>query len=160
MKLKHLKLTLMVGASLFISTHSMAGFDITRMTTVVDDLSGSYTVTKSGRLDDAQFSGNSLAEFSQFHPGQGENDATLSGMISKQISRGDGQINTSSDGAFVLESLDGVWDVSFKGLTVQVSEAGVELSGSVVVNEDTYDVAELPDGVARVLRRVFWLTRR
>ena len=160
MKLKHIKMTLMVGASIFIATHSMAGFDITRMTTVVDDLSGSYTVTKSGRLEDAQFTGSSLTEFNQFHPRQGKNEAALSGVISKQISRGDGQLNTSSDGAFVLESQAGVWDVSFTGLSVQVSEAGVELTGSVVVNEDTYDAADLPEGVAAVLRRVFWLTRR
>ena len=160
MKLAHLKMTLMVGASLIISSHVMAGFDITRMTTVVDDLSGSYTVTKSGRLSDSQFSGTSLTEFNNFHPGQGENEATLSGVISKQTSRGDGQMNTTSDGAFVLESLNGLWDVSFTGLAVQVSEEGVELSGSVVVNEDTYDAAELPEGVAGVLRRVFWLTRR
>jgi hypothetical protein len=160
MKLKHIKKTLLIAAGMVISSHSLAGFDITNMTTVVDDLSGSYTVTKSGRLADSQFTGTSLTEFNQFHPGQGEKEATLSGLISKQTSRGEGQLNTSSEGAFVLETIDGVWDVSFTGLTVQASESGVDISGSVVVNEETYDAADLPEGVAAVLRRVFWLTRR
>ncbi len=160
MKLNTIKATLVICSSLFIATASMAGFDITRMTTVVDDLSGSYTVSKSGRLDDMQFTGTSLTEFNQFHPGSGENDATINGVISKDSSRGDGQLTTSSDGAFTLESKEGVWDVSFSGLLIQASDAGVEMSGSVDVNGETYDAAELPENVAKLLRRVFWLTRR
>ncbi|MGJ8662753.1 MAG: hypothetical protein ACSHWU_03835 [Marinicella sp.] len=160
MKLQHLKTTLIMGFSLIVSMPSVAGFDITRMTTVVDDLSGSYTVTKNGRLDDLLFTGTSITEFNQFHPGQGEHEATISGVILKQTSRGDGQLSTLADGAFMLESLEGLWDVSFTDLSVQASDAGVELSGSVMVNEDSYDAAELPEGVARLLRKVFWLTRR
>lgn len=160
MKLNTLKTTLVICSSLFIATASWAGFDITRMTTVVDDLSGSYTVTKSGRLNDMQFSGTSLTEFNQFHPVSAENEATINGVISKETNRGDGQKTTTSDGSFTLESTEGLWDVSFSGLLIQASEAGVELSGSVDVNGELYDAAELPEEVARLLRRVFWLTRR
>ncbi len=160
MKLKKLTSTVVLAATLLISSQAMAEFDITRMTTVVDDLSGSYTVTKSGRLADSQFTGTSLTEFNQFHPGQGDNEATISGMISKQTTRGDGELNTTSSGDFNLASINGSWDVSFTDLSIQASEIGVELSGSVMVNDETYDAAELPEGVSRMLRRVFWLTRR
>ncbi len=160
MKFNTIKATLVICSSLFVATASMAGFDITRMTTVVDDLSGSYTVTKSGRLEEAQFTGNSLTEFNQFHPGNGENEAAINGVISKQTSRGGGKLSTTADGAFNLESLNGLWDVSFTGLAIQASDAGVELSGAVEVNGETYDAADLPDDVAGLLRRVFWLTRR
>lgn len=160
MNLQHLKTTLIMAFTLVVSIPAMAGFDITRMTTVVDDLSGSYTVSKSGRLEDLQFTGTSLTEFNQFHPGRGENEATLTGVISKQTSRGDGKLTTTSDGAFTMESLVGTWEVSFTGLLVEASDAGVELSGSVEVNGDLYDAADLPEGVAILMRRVFWLTRR
>ncbi len=160
MKLNTIKSTLVICSSLFLATASMAGFDITRMTTVVDDLSGSYTVSKNGRLDDMQFSGASLTEFNQFHPGSGENEATINGVISKDTSRGNGQLTTTSDGAFTLESKEGLWDVSFSGLLIQASDSGVEMSGTVEVNGEAFDAADLPDNVGKLLRRVFWLTRR
>ncbi len=160
MKLNKLTSTVVLAATLLISSQAMAEFDITRMTTVVDDLYPSYTVTKSGRLEDSQFTGTSLTEFNQFHPGQGDNEASISGVISKQTSRGDGKINTTSSGNFELESINGSWNVSFTDLSILASEIGVELTGSVMVNDETYDAAELPEGVARMLRRVFWLTRR
>lgn len=160
MKLKFIKTTLIICTSFFMASNAMAGFDVTRMTTVVDDLSGSYTVTKSGRLENQVFSGTSLTEFNQFHPGQGEHEASISGLISKQTTRGEGEISTTSEGDFTMETLNGSWDVSFAGLMVFASDAGVELSGEVVINDESYDVNELPEGLAIILRRVFWLTRR
>ncbi len=160
MKQRNYKLALMVWATVVLSGPAMAGFNITRMTTVVDDLSGSYTVTKSGRLEDAQFSGTTLTEFNGFHPGSGENEATLNGTIAKTVSRSEGLYSTLSDGSFNLTSLDNDWDVSFEALSVVITEEGVDLSGDVVVNQETYAVEELPTGLAKLLRRVFWLTRR
>lgn len=158
--MKRKLLTFLTLGSLFLASSAMAGFDITRMTTVVDDLSGSYTVTKSGRMDEGQFAGSSVTEFNSFHPGSGENEAVISGVISKNIQRGEGQSNIVADGSFTLSSTKGDLEVSFTGLNIQVSEDGVELAGSIEVNEDTYDAADLPEAVAMVLRRVFWLTRR
>jgi hypothetical protein len=159
--MKHLtsKITIII-TSMLLAASSWAGFDITRMTTVVDDLSGSYTVTKSGRLDEGQFTGSSVTEFNSFHPGKGENEAVISGVVSKNVSRAEGEINTSADGSFTLNSLKGDWEISFNGLSIAVTEEGVVLSGAVDANGDTYDVNDLPDAVAFILRRVFWLTRR
>ncbi len=151
---------LMIWATALLAGPAVAGFDITRMTTVVDDLGGSYTVTKSGRLADAQFSGTSLTEFTNFHPGSGEQQATLNGTLSKTVSRSEQQRSTLSDGAFTLTTADDAWDVSFVNLSVVVTEAGVELAGEVTVNEETFVASELPDVVGFILRRVFWLTRR
>ncbi|WP_223787107.1 hypothetical protein [Marinicella meishanensis] len=160
MKILTSKFTLVILSGLFLASSAWAGFDITRMTTVVDDQSGSYTVTKSGRLEAGQFTGTSLTEFNDFHPGDGDQEASLTGVVSKQTSRGNGQISTTADGAFVLASISGSMDVSFTGLNIMADDQGVELKGAVTVNDTTYDAAELPDGVAAVLRRVFWLTRR
>lgn len=160
MKQKNYIQVLMVWAAVLLSGPVVAGFDITRMTTVVDDLGGSYTVTKSGRLADAQFSGSSLTEFTNFHPGTGEQQATLNGTLSKTVSRSEQQRSTLSDGAFNLATTDDVWDVSFVNLSVVVTEAGAELAGEVTVNGETFLASELPDAVGFILRRVFWLTRR
>lgn len=159
MKLHTTKLTIII-LGLLMAVTSWAGFDITRMTTVVDDHSGSYTVTKDGRINEGQFTGTSVTEFNSFYPGVGENEAVISGLISKSINRGAGQINTLANGDFTLTSLNGDWEVSFADLSVQVSENSAELTGTVEVNGDSYDAADLPDDVAYVLRRVFWLTRR
>ncbi len=154
------KLKLMTVASLLIANQSMAGFDITRMTTVVDDLSGSYTVSKSGRLNDLQFDGTSLTEFNNFHPGLGDNETAITGTVNKQTSRSIGLISTTADGDFNIESNNGAWDVSFSGLVIEIIDFDVELTGSVLVNGENYDAGGLPAVVARTLSRVFWLTRR
>lgn len=160
MKSIYLKAGLIITANVMMVTPIWAGFDVTRMTTVVDDVSGSYTVTKSGRLDDQQFTGTSLTEFNQFHPGSGDKEANISGVISKQTSRGGGHLNTVSDGNFMLHTVENIWSVEFEGLQVAADEDGVELTGDVLINTESYDVNALPDGVAQLLRRVFWLTRR
>ncbi len=160
MKSKILKLSLIMCSWLLASSAVHAGFDLTRMTTVVDDLSGSYTVSKNGRLEEMQFTGTSLTEFNQFHPRHEAPEAYIDGVISKVISRGNGSINTVSDGAFQVLSASGEWDVSFTGLQVNANEQGVELTGEVTVNGESFDAAKLPEGLAIMLRRVFWLTRR
>ena len=123
MHIKSLKLSLIITCSVLFSATAMAGFDITRMTTVVDDLAGSYTVTKSGRLENQNFSGTTLTEFNQFHPAANENGASITGVISKTVSRGDGQRNTTSDGNFTVIGDEDSWAVSFTGLNVQVATA-------------------------------------
>ena len=160
MKAKILKISLIICSWLLVSSAVQAGFDLTRMTTVVDDLSGSYTVSKNGRLDDMQFTGTSLTEFNQFHPRNEDPEAYIDGVISKVISRGNGSISTQSDGAFQVVSATDQWDVSFTGLHVNADDQGVELTGEITVNDETFDAAKLPEGLAIMLRRVFWLTRR
>lgn len=157
---KTLKMTIITAFSLLLSATAMAGFDITRMTTVVDDLSGSYTVSKSGRLENMTFSGTTLTEFNNFHPAANDSNAALSGVISKTISRGEGQMNTTADGAFTVTGDENTWQVSFTGLQIHADGDGVDLSGEVEVNGQTHDAADLPEALAGLLRRVFWLTRR
>ena len=144
----------------FIASSAMAGFDITRMTTVVDDFSGSYTVTKSGRIDDGVFTGTSLTEFNQFHPGIADSEPTLTGVIATSVTRSEGLLTTISDGEFNLQRAESTLRVSFENLVVSISEGEVSLVGTVSVNDETIDANELPDLLAAVLRRVFWLTRR
>lgn len=144
---------------MLISNMAWAGFDVTRMTTVVDDNNGSYTVTTSGRLTEGQYSGNSVTEFNQFNPG-GENEASINGIINKQNNRMAGQLSVLADGDFTVSSAKGDWDVMFTALSVSASEAGVSLTGTVTVNKESYDASDLPENVAVLLRRVFWLTRR
>ncbi len=95
--------TILLLATFFLVSSAMAGFDITRMTTIVDDLSGSYTVTKSGRIDAGEFTGTALTEFNNFHPGMAENEATLNGVIAKSVVRSEGLKVTIADGEFSLQ---------------------------------------------------------
>jgi len=160
MKINTLRTVLILSSSLLFTSVSMAGFDITRMTTVVDDLSGSYTINKSGRMNEGAFAGTSLTEFHQFHPNKDDNDVTIDGVISKQVDLDAGQYSTLSNGSFTLESVDDSWGVSFTGLIVEAGETGVKLTGSVVVNDESFEASQLPVVVAKILRRIFWLTRR
>jgi len=144
------KLTTILLATLLISTQANAGFDVTRMTTVVDDYSGSYTTTKSGRFDESAFLGTSLTEFSNFHLGDNEEAAGLTGTISKEVSRSVGYLQTISDGS-----------LSFVGAenTVLFDEE-LTMTGEITVNEEVYDVEDLPVMVAAILKKIFKLTRR
>ncbi|MCX7552928.1 hypothetical protein OS175_03465 [Marinicella sp. S1101] len=151
--------TLLLLTILLSSGSALAGFDVTRMTTVVDDNNGSYTITTTGRLSEDQYSGSSVTDFNQFKPG-GENEATINGIINKQNNRMAGQLSVLADGDFTINSLKGDWDVMFTALSVSASEAGVSLAGTVTVNKESYDVSDMPEEIAMLLRRVFWLTRR
>ncbi len=50
--------------------------------------------------------------------------------------------------------------MSFENLSVSISEGEVTLVGDITANEETIEVNALPEAVAAVLKRVFWLTRR
>lgn len=142
----------------FVTT-AYAGYNITRMTTIVDDFSGSYTVTKSGRLDDHVFSGTSITEFSTFHPFPSKDEASLSGTLSKVIDVNDG-LSTSSDAQLTMVNADENLNISFTNLMYEVNEGVVTLSGEVTANEETYDAADLPQRLAKLLKRIFYLTRK
>ncbi|MFK8013503.1 MAG: hypothetical protein AB8B80_15800 [Marinicellaceae bacterium] len=153
------KLTSLLLITLFISAQSNAGFDVTRMTTVVDDYSGSYTTTKSGRFDDSAFLGTSLTEFSNFHLGDNEDAAGLTGTVSKEVSRSVGYLETLSDGNLSLIGAENTLDITFENLSVLFDEE-LTMTGEITVNEEVFNVDELPPFVASILRKIFTLTRR
>jgi len=145
--------------TLLLSMQANAGFDVTRMTTVVDDYSGSYTTTKSGRFDENAFLGTSLSEFSNFHLGDNEDAAGLTGTVSKNVSRSLGYLETVSDGSLSFVGSENTLEISFENLSVLFDEE-LTMTGDITVNEEVYDVEDLPTIVAGILRKIFKLTRR
>lgn len=84
-----------------------------------------------------------------------------SGTLSKVIERGEGGLTTSSDGNLVFSNPANSANLSFEGLQVIVQEGEEpQISGTVNVNDESFDVAELPEPIRRMLRAVFHLTRR
>jgi len=142
----------------FISS-AQAGFSITRMTTIVDDFSGSYTVTNSGRLQDREYSGTSVTEFTNFHPFPAKDEANLTGTLSKTVERGNGR-SISSDAVLTLTGTDNTVNISFTGLNHVVKDGEVSLTGEVTANDETYDANDLPVRLKKLLKRIFFLTRR
>lgn len=140
-------------------TVAQAGFNITRMTTIVDDFSGSYTVTNSGRLEDREYSGTSVTEFTNFHPFPAKDEASLTGTLSKTVERGNGH-NISSDAVLTLSGPDKTVNISFTGLNHSVEEGEVSLTGEVTVNDETFDANDLPVRLKKLLKRIFFLTRK
>lgn len=138
---------------------ALAGYNITRMTTIVDDYNGSYTVTKSGRLDNQVFSGTSITEFSDFHPFPSKDEASLTGTLSKTIDINEGRL-TSSDAQLTLNHADTTLNISFTDLVYEINEGVVTISGEVTANEETFDAADLPERLGKLLKRVFYLTRK
>jgi hypothetical protein len=153
------KTGIMLLTTLFISNQASAGFDVTRMTTVVDDYSGSYTTTKNGRFDDSAFLGTSFTEFSNFHIGGEEDSAGLTGTVSKDVSRSKGYLETVTEGSLSLVGTENTLEISFDDLSVLFDEE-LTISGDVTVNKEVFDVLDLPPVVAAILRKIFKLTRR
>ena len=159
MKTKFYKTLVISLAIISFVTVAQAGFNITRMTTIVDDFSGSYTVTNSGRLEDREYGGTSVTEFTNFHPFPAKDEASLSGTLSKTVERGNGH-NISSDAVLTLTGLDKTVNISFTGLNHVVKDGEVSLTGEVTANDETYDATELPVRLKKLLKRIFFLTRR
>ena len=159
MNTKEYKSLLTPLALMAFVTCAQAGFNITRMTTIVDDFSGSYTVTNSGRLEDKEYSGTSVTEFTNFHPFPAKNEANLSGTLSKTVERGNGH-NISSDALLTLTGPDKTVNISFTGLSHVVKDGEMSLTGEVTANDETYDAAKLPARLKKLLKRIFFLTRR
>jgi len=149
----------MLVIALFISNQVSAGFDVTRMTTVVDDFSGSYTTTKNGRFDESAFLGTSFTDFSNFHISGEQDSAGLTGSISKNVSRSEGYLETVSDGNLSFAGAENTLNISFENLVVLFDEE-LTINGEVTVNDETFEVSDLPPRVAALLRKLFKLTRR
>lgn len=153
--------TIAILLTVFLLTSTaQAGFDITRMTTVVDDYKGSYTVTKSGRRDELEFSGTTIAEFSSFHPFNDNADANISGTLSKTITKIEGTRTTVSDAQLTFIAPEKTLNIAFTDLTVIFVEEGITITGEVSVNDETFPADDLPPKLAKLLKRIFKLTRR
>ena len=160
--------TLVIGSIFALcSGPALAGFDVTRMTTVVDDFAGSYTVTTSSRLEpETSTVGIAQADFSSFHL-RGES-GTLNGFIVDEFERQPGSVESTASGNLTFEraadpengSEASTLTLGFEGLRAERGENGVEISGAVSVNGEVFDADELPGKVGGLLRRLFWLIRR
>jgi hypothetical protein len=146
-------------AIIFFVTSAQAGFNITRMTTIVDDFSGSYTVTKSGRLEDREYTGTSVTEFTNFHPFPTKEEANLSGTLSKTVESGNGR-SITSDAELVLTGSEKSLNISFTGLSYIIENGVLNIAGVVTADDVTYDVTELPARLKKLLNRIFFLTQK
>ncbi len=143
-----LSTALLLGAST-----TLAGVDITRMTTVVDDSGGSYTTTTQVRVEQESREGTSVAEFSNFRA-DGER-AGISGTISDIFEKSPSQSSSVVDGELVLGGTEQTLEISFDDLIVTRADGEVTIEGEIVANGETYATDELPQGLAKVLRRLF-----
>ena len=153
--------TIAILLTVFIlSTTAQAGFDITRMTTIVDDYKGSYTVTKVGRREEMEFSGTDVAEFSSFHPFNDNADANISGTLSRTITKVEGTRTTISDAQLVFIRPDNTLNITFNDLTVTFTKEEISIDGEITVNDETFPADDLPPKLAKLLKRIFKLTRK
>lgn len=159
MKKINLKITAILFSVFgFIST-VYAGFDITRMTTVVDDYQGSYTATNSGRRENQEFSGTEIAEFSNFHPIPENGESSISGTLSKIMQRNENGIETTADAQLVFSGPEGVVELGFGNLEISGNrESGIVLDGIITVNGEDFEPEDLPPYVHKLLKSVFKLT--
>ncbi len=154
--------TLALGSLLLcLALPSFAGFDVTRMTTVVDDFGGSYTVTTLSRLevgDAVSTAGSAEAAFSSFHL-RGE-DASISGVMSQDFDREVGDLSSVTSAELALSGKEGTLTIAFTDLLVDVIDGEIVITGDVTINGTTVDVNDLPDGLAGLIRRLFRTLRR
>ncbi len=151
---------LLVFTTLLHVSPAQAGFDITRLTTIIDDYSGSYTVSKSGRRDDGNFTGTSIAEFANFHPFIKATGISISGTISKTVIKQSGNRNTSSDAQLIVVRPEESLAISFTNLGIIIDSEGAKFEGEVSVNNEIFEVDDLPIKVRKLLKRVFYLTKK
>ncbi|MBL8273712.1 MAG: hypothetical protein JNJ74_07875 [Xanthomonadales bacterium] len=142
-----LLLTLSMGAS---------ALDIERSTTVNDDSGGSLAILTTGE----QFadSGSSLTELSAnaFSP---RGAGSISGSLTRERVRGVESLDTVYDGEVTITGTDADGkptsaEVELADLRVLRDGDGPEFSGTVRINERSFDAAALPGPAAALVRRI------
>jgi hypothetical protein len=143
------------GILLFALSMGASALDIERATTVNDDFGGSLAILTTGE----QFadSGNTLSELTAnaFSPrGKG----TISGSLTRERVRGAESLDTVYDGEVTIAGTDA--DGKTMSIKVALAELrvlrdgdGPEFSGTVSINERSFDAAALPEPAAAWVRR-------
>jgi len=141
------------AALLFGTTSTLAGVDITKMTTVVDDFGGSYTTTTQLRAEDGTRNGTSVSEYNNFRAS--EERGGISGTISDVFERTREESTAVAEGALSLSGAEETLEISFEDLVVTRANGEILIEGEITADEITYTGEDLPDRLKRILGRLF-----
>ena len=144
------------GILLLLLSMGASALDIERSTTVKDESGGSLAILTTGE----QFadSGNSLSELSAnaFSP---RGAGSISGSLTRERVRGVESLDTVYDGEVTITGNDADGkpmsaEVELADLRVLRDGDGPEFSGTVRINERSFDAAALPGPAAAMVRRI------
>ncbi len=151
-----------VKTSLFItmlvlSMAAQAVLMLEKSVSLSDEFGGTMHIDSSGQLDIPGAEIDSVASFTDFHPGA--QDRSVNGQVLRHHSRSNEQLSSVYSGELTFEAADAdgkpVQNVlEFGDLTIVRSEDGPQFSGSIILNGEVIDANEMPQAVARILRRV------
>lgn len=144
------------GILLFALSMTASALDIERATTVTDGAGGSLSILTTGeQFADA---GNTLSELTAnaFSP---RGNGSIDGSLTRQRVRDGESLDTVYDGEVTIAgtNADGKpmsAEVELAGLRVLRDGDGPEFSGTVRINERSFDAAALPEPAAALVRRV------
>jgi len=159
---------LMVSVGLLIGSLALpaqAGLLVTRDATVTDDSGGSLVFATSASHEAEGSNSLTSATFSDFQPKA--DGAVIDGDVVRTRIRNASEMESTFDGSLQIvpgqggaaaaeRDQPGQLDLTLQGVTIARAGGGPQLSGTVIVNGETFDAAELPRPIARA---VHWVLR-
>ncbi len=144
-------------AALLLATSAQAVLSLDKNVTLSDEFDGVLQITSTGELDIPGADINSIATFTDFHPGAQER--SVNGEVQRQRNRGNEQMTSMYSGSLTFDAVDADGNplqnvLEFDNLTIVRSVEGPQFSGAVILNGEVIDAAAMPKQVAVILRRV------
>ncbi len=144
-------------AVLLLATSASAVLSLDKSVMLSDEFDGMLQINSSGELDIPGTDIDSIATFSNFHPGA--QDRTVNGEVSRQRNRANQQMTSIYSGSLIFDAIDADGNpvqnvLEFDQLTIVRDGDGPQMSGAVILNGEVIDAAAMPKQVAMILRRV------
>ena len=149
--------SLIFFAALLLATSAQAVLTLDKSVTLNDEFGGVLQITSTGELDIPGSDVDSVASFSDFHPGA--QDRSVNGEVQRLRNRADQQMTSIYSGSLTFDAVDAEGNplqnvLEFDNLTIVRSAEGPQFSGAVILNGKVIDAAAMPKQVAVILRRV------
>lgn len=157
MSAKNHKAALLVLIALCLAPAAQALLTLEKSVSLTDEFGGTLQIQSSGALDIPGADINSIASFSDFHPGA--QDRSVNGQVERQRNRANEQLTSVYSGSLTFDAVDADGNgrqnvLEFADLTIVRSATGPQFSGAVILNGEVIDAGEMPQQVAVILRRV------
>ncbi|GAB4193239.1 MAG: hypothetical protein Tsb002_23540 [Wenzhouxiangellaceae bacterium] len=157
----HSRKLLIAVLALLFAVQASASLSLERSTLVQDDQGGSFSAQTSGTLDIPGSDLITTASFSAFHPGS-DNQQIDGEVVRARVRHAEGVLTTLNGSLLftgVGQDNNEPISLQFNDLVIERDAVEIELSGSVTVNGEFIDAAEMPGKVRAILRRVLRFLR-
>lgn len=156
------KFSALALCAVLMSGSAAAAYELEKQTTLTDGSGGVMRSVSTGLVRQPGRDVSSTVEFTNFHP-KTDSSLVLNGNIQRQQSGEKRDTLTLLNGQLSVRGVEGQngEDVNlvFQDLEIQGHGRHREFEGTIVVNGETVDAANIPRSTARLLRKVMGALR-